>query len=115
MEFRLLISLIAISVLGTSCSPTGNTGTQIAWDRWGVPHIASDNIKDLFYAQGWAQMHNHANLIIELYGSARGKGAEYWGQSKLQNDILIQTLGFAEKADEWEKIQDPERRVQIIA
>lgn len=113
MKPRLLITLIAISILGTSCSPTGNTETQIAWDRWGVPHITSDNIKDLFFAQGWAQMHNHANLISEIYGSARGKGAEYWGQSKLQNDILIQTLGFSEIADEWEKIQDPETRIII--
>ncbi|MCK5400662.1 MAG: acylase, partial [Flavobacteriaceae bacterium] len=75
-----------------------------------VPHITADNIEDLFYAQGWAQMHNHANLILDLYGSARGKGAEYWGQSKLQNDMLIHTLGFEELAEEWETKQDPELR-----
>ncbi len=63
--------------------------TQIAWDTWGVPHITADNIEELFYAQGWSQMHNHANLILELYGSSRGKGAEYWGQDKLQNGPSI--------------------------
>ena len=53
-------------------------------------------------------MHNHANLILDLYGTSRGKGAEYWGESKLQNDILIHTLGFSELADVWETNQDPE-------
>ncbi len=53
-------------------------------------------------------MNNHANMILELYGSSRGKGAEYWGKAKLQNDILIHTLGFDELADEWATKQDPE-------
>ena len=113
MKLFQLIALITISFLSSSCSQTENTQTQIAWDTWGVPHITADNVEDLFYAQGWAQMHNHANLILELYGSARGKGAEYWGESKLQNDILIHTLGFGELADEWDRMQDPET-VRIV-
>jgi len=115
MKLFQLITLIIISVLSTSCSQTEKTSTQISWDTWGVPHIAADNIEDLFYAQGWAQMHNHANLILELYGSSRGKGAEYWGQSKLQNDILIHTLGFGELADEWDGMQDPETAAIIAS
>ena len=81
---------------------------QIAWDTYGVPHITAGNVEDLFYAQGWAQMHNHANHITELYGISRGKGAEYWGEDHLQNDMLIHTLGFDALADEWESKQDPE-------
>ncbi|WP_271768628.1 acylase [Aquimarina algiphila] len=108
IKIRLLFTLITLFVVNTSCSQTETIETQIAWDTWGVPHITSTTIEDLFYAQGWAQMHNHANLILELYGSSRGKGAEYWGQSKLQNDMLIHTLGFEELAKEWETKQDPE-------
>lgn len=115
MKPVLFITLIAISILNTSCSQSENTQTQIAWDTWGVPHITADNIEDLFYAQGWSQMHSHANLILDLYGSSRGKGAEYWGQSKLQNDILIHTLGFDELADEWENIQDTETNIIITS
>ncbi len=81
---------------------------QIAWDTYGVPHITAGNVEDLFYAQGWAQMHNHANHITELYGISRGKGSEYWGNDRVQNDILIHTLGFDALADEWESKQDPE-------
>ncbi len=108
MKKQLLLTLITLSILTTAWAQSQNTQTQIAWDTWGVPHISADNIEDLFYAQGWAQMHNHANLILELYGSSRGKGAEYWGQSKFENDMLIHTLGFDALADEWETKQDPE-------
>jgi len=111
MKTHLLFTLFSVSVLTTSWSQIENTETQIAWDTWGVPHITADNTEELFFAQGWAQMHNHANLILELYGSSRGKGAEYWGQTKLQNDILIHTLGFDELADEWETKQDPEIKI----
>lgn len=105
MKTNLLFTLIIVSFLTASCT---QKETQIAWDKWGVPHITAQTVEELFFAQGWAQMHNHANLILELYGSSRGKGAEYWGQEKFENDMLIHTLGFDELADDWEKTQDPE-------
>ncbi len=104
----LLILSIFLLFIGTSCSQENNKSTQIAWDTWGVPHISANSVEELFYAQGWAQMHNHANLILKLYGSSRGKGAEYWGKERLQNDILIHTLGFEELAEMWEAQQDPQ-------
>jgi acyl-homoserine-lactone acylase len=111
MKISLLFTLIVVSFLTISCAHPEKTETEIAWDTWGVPHITANTVEELFFAQGWAQMHNHANLILELYGSSRGKGAEYWGQEKLQNDILIHTLGFDELADEWGENQDPEQKI----
>lgn len=108
MKIRLISALLTISISIASCSQKNSNETQIAWDTWGVPHITANTVEDLFFAQGWAQMHNHANLILELYGSSRGKGAEYWGQGKLQNDILIHTLDFENLAEKWEDQQDPE-------
>jgi len=110
MKNQLYIALLVLFLVSISCVKNENAESQIAWDTWGVPHITANSIEELFYAQGWAQMHNHANLILELYGNSRGKGAEYWGESKLQNDILIHTLGFGELAEEWETKQDPEIR-----
>ena len=104
---NLLLFSVFLLFAGTSCSQAQNNTTQIAWDAWGVPHISANNIEELFYAQGWAQMHNHANLILQLYGNSRGKGAEYWGKDNLQNDILIHTLGSEELAETWEAQQDP--------
>jgi len=115
MKIRLLITLSALFIITSSCSQQENVETQIAWDKWGVPHITADNTDDLFFAQGWAQMHNHANLILQLYGSSRGKAAEYWGASKVDNDMLVHTLGFEELADEWDKTQDPEAKTIMAA
>ena len=111
--FFLLIALSCL--LSFSCKPQEPQESQIVWDSWGVPHIYANNIGDLFYQQGWAQMHSHANLVLELYGTSRGKGAEYWGQSKLQNDMLIHTLGFDALADEWGQQQDEEATTMINA
>ncbi len=108
MKIFLLAALVITSAISTSCTNSKTETTKIIWDTWGVPHIYTDNVEDLFYAQGWAQMNSHANLILDLYGSARGKGAEYWGKDKLQNDILIHTLGFDKLADDWEAKQDSE-------
>lgn len=110
MKKQLFISLIIFCCIHISYAQNKKPETQIAWDTWGVPHITADNVESLFYAQGWAQMHNHANLILDLYGSSRGRGAEYWGKGKLQNDMLIRTLGFDALADEWELKQDPETK-----
>jgi len=88
---------------------------KIVWDTWGVPHIYANNEKDLFYAQGWAEMQSHANLLLELYGQSRGRGAEYWGIEHLQNDKLINALGFPEMAKAWKQQQDPALREMITA
>ena len=104
--------LAALSFLiSTSCKTQEELESQIIWDTWGVPHIYANNIEELFFQQGWAQMHNHANMILSLYGNSRGKAAEYWGQNSLQNDMLIHTLGFEELADEWGANQDEELKV----
>jgi acyl-homoserine-lactone acylase len=110
--FFLIALLLLISV---SCKTQEQQESQIVWDTWGVPHIYANNIEDLFYQQGWAQMHNHANLILQLYGASRGRAAEYWGPSKLQNDILIHTLGFDSLAEEWGANQKPEAKAMINA
>lgn len=108
-KFILLSALGLLFTVSSLAQETPNT--KIAWDDWGVPHISSDNLEDLFFAQGWAQMHNHANLILQLYGRSRGRGAEYWGKDKIMDDMLIHTLGFPKLADEWEEKQDPKTRL----
>ena len=112
MKTHHLIAVMALAVLCTNCKKE-QPETTLVWDTWGVPHISADNIEDLFFAQGWAQMHNHANLILELYGTSRGKGSEYWGKDKLIDDMLVHTLGFPALADEWQGQQDPEVKTMV--
>jgi acyl-homoserine-lactone acylase len=102
IKIILFVMLLALS-LGSHCSTPNEqqyTQTEILWDSWGVPHIYAATEADLYYAFGWAQMHNHGNLIARLYGQARGRGAEYWGEAYLQTDVLLHTFSFPAMAAE---------------
>jgi acyl-homoserine-lactone acylase len=74
-------------------------GPEILWDNYGVPHIYGKNIPEQYYAFGWAQMENHANLILQLYAKARGRASAYWGENYLESDkkvLLFDLPGQAE-------------------
>jgi len=66
--------------------------TEILWDTWGVPHIYAPTADSLFFAHGWAQMEAHGDLVLRLYGEARGRAAEYWGADHLASDRRVRTL-----------------------
>jgi acyl-homoserine-lactone acylase len=72
-----------------------------------VPHIFGKDIEGVFYAFGWAQMQSHGDLILKLYGTARGKAAEYWGESNLQSDNFFRTMGVSKRAKEWFSAYSP--------
>src|SRR5215211_7698999 len=59
-------------VASADAIPTG--GAEVLWDTWGVPHIYAEDAPGLFYAFGWAQAHNHGDLLLQLYAQARGRG-----------------------------------------
>jgi acyl-homoserine-lactone acylase len=115
IKIILFVMLLALS-LGSHCSTPNEqqyTQTEILWDTWGVPHIYASTEADLYYAFGWAQMHNHGNLIASLYGQARGRGAEYWGEAYLQTDHLLHNFNFPAMAVKaLESL--PEKEVKLI-
>ena len=90
-------------------------GTRIVWDSWGVPHIYADSEPEAFFADGWSQMHAHANTILKLYGTSRGRAAEYWGEKYLDSDKLIHNLGHPEQAVAMWQQQDEQARQIITA
>jgi acyl-homoserine-lactone acylase len=110
---HLFLFLIAVFSL-QNCEQTSKP-TQIDWDTWGVPHITAETEQELFYAQGWAQMQQHANTILQLYGTSRGRAAEYWGADQLENDRMVHTLGLPALAKEWDIQQDPKIQEMIQA
>jgi acyl-homoserine-lactone acylase len=112
-----LLFTLFLFVVSTSCKPShketegienGNVMTEILWDKWGVPHIFARDTAELFYAFGWAQMQNHGDLILKLYGEARGKASEYWGEANLPSDKTIRTMGIPQRSKEWLKAYSPE-------
>ncbi len=116
--FRLLAPVLLVASLVTAgcgslapheVSPDDQpiTETEILWDRHGVPHVFAVDSTQLFYAYGWAQMQGHAELILRLYGEARGRAAEYWGEEHLEQDEWLRTVGVPTRAQEWYEAQDP--------
>jgi acyl-homoserine-lactone acylase len=88
---------------------------QILWDDYGVPHIYSNTTAGMYYSFGWATMHNHANLVLQLYGQARGRGAEYWGGQFLQGDEIVQKFELPRIANEIYLKQHPQYKSYLDA
>ena len=103
----LLTSFILVLLLNNGVQSAPETGNQILWDTYGIPHIYGENTKSLFYAFGWAQMQSHGNLILRLYGQARGQAAEFWGEDYLESDRWVQTMGIPNRANAWYESQNP--------
>lgn len=82
-------------------------GTEILWDTWGVPHVYSGKPAGLFYGFGWAQAKSHGDLLLRLYGQARGRAAEYWGEDSVETDRAVRVMGLYDQADEWYAAQSP--------
>lgn len=89
--------------------------SEILWDTYGVPHIYAADRESMFYAHGWAQMRNQADLLLRLYGESRGRAAEYWGGAYFEQDRWLQTNGVPERAQAWYDAQDPTFRKYLDA
>jgi acyl-homoserine-lactone acylase len=90
-------------------------GTEILWDRWGIPHINAPDHPSLFYAYGYAQMEAHSELLLRLYAQARGRGAEFYGEQYLEADRWVRVNGIPARAKEWAKGQTPEFGPLIVS
>ena len=117
-------SLLGHSTLGdrraaardaTPVDSPGSAKAELLWDTWGVPHIFADDTFNLFYAFGWAQMHAYGDLLLRLYGQARGRAAEYWGERYLESDRWLRTMGTPGRAADWYAAQNPDFRANLDA
>lgn len=108
------ISIILCTMLGGAAHAAERHG-EILWDRYGVPHVYAKSEADAFRGFGWAQAHSHGNVILRLYGLARGRGAEYWGAEHLADDRWTLSHGIAERAAEWYRLQTPGFRADLDA
>ncbi len=93
---------------------TPETAT-IHWDSFGVPHLSGPNVESLFFAFGWAQMESHRSLLLRLYGKARGRGAEYWGEAYFESDRWMRIMNVPNRARAWARRQSPQFRALLQA
>ncbi|QKQ73093.1 acylase [Nostoc sp. TCL240-02] len=110
-----LLALIFVLVVGNQSLSSSPKTTEILWDTYGVPHIYGKDNQSAFQAFGWAQMQSHGNLLLHLYGQARGRAAEYWGEKYLESDHWVQTMGVPERSHSWYLAQSPKFRRYLDA
>jgi len=113
--FRRLSVPAAAILLLSACGPGGPDTNEILWDTWGVPHIYGVTDQDVFRGQGWAQMESHGDLILRLYGEARGRAAEYWGEAYVDSDRFVRTMGIPTRGAEWLAGESDEMRGNLEA
>lgn len=111
MSRRWLVTALA----GLWACSSGPRGAEILWDTWGVPHIYAASDTGAFRAYGYAQMQSHGDLILKLYGEARGRAAEYWGPDELESDRYVRTMGIPARAQTWLDAQTPAFRADLEA
>ena len=109
------LSLLFAFILGCQTFGTQVKSTEILWDTYGIPHIYGQDVKSAFRAFGWAQMQSHGNLLLRLYGQARGSAAEYWGEDYIDSDRWVLTMGVPERARVWYEAQDASFRSYLDA
>lgn len=81
---------------------------EILWDRYGVPHVFAGDDQTMMYAWGWAQMRNHADLILRLYARARGEAAEHFGRDRITADRWTHTVEIPDLAAAWYAALEPD-------
>jgi len=102
-----LLAVLLLPVLGCAPADEAPRQSEILWDTWGVPHVFAESDEMVFYANGWAQAQAHGDLLLRLYGEARGRAAEYWGEDELESDRWVRTVGISERAERWLAEQTP--------
>jgi len=94
-------------------------GSEILWDRYGVPHVFAKSIPDMFFCFGYAQTEAHGDLLLHLLGGSRGRAAEYFGpgiaDANLKTDRWIWTNEVPVRSIQWLAQQTPEFRGYLDA
>ncbi|WP_340587567.1 penicillin acylase family protein [Erythrobacter alti] len=87
----------------------------IYWDEWGVAHITAAGDEDAAYALGWAQARGRPDQLIELLVQGRGTAASLWGESYVENDILVITAGIPDSIPALMAALETEERARLEA
>ena len=69
-------------------------GADVYRDEWGIPHIRSDNLYDLFFAQGFATAQDRLWQMDYDRLRCLGRAGEYVGESAKTQDILMRRRNF---------------------
>ena len=88
---------------------------EILWDTYGVPHVYGKDEAAVFYGFGWALAQNHGDIVVHLYGEARGRAAEYWGPEFADSDRWLLSNDVPARALAWHRASTPQFRRNLDA
>jgi acyl-homoserine lactone acylase PvdQ len=120
MALTALVVSLALGVAACGGSaPAAATATptknEILWDRYGVPHVYGASTAAVFYGYGYAQAQSHADEILRLYGEARARGAEYWGEKYEDTAVWLVKNDVPARSKSWYDAQDPAFKANLDA
>ncbi len=89
------------------------TEVGITRDEDGIPHIRAENEHDLFFAQGYVHAQERFWQMDFWRHIGQGRLSEMFGESQLDTDVFLRSLGFTDLA-RAELEAAPERHRQIL-
>jgi penicillin amidase len=88
---------------------------EIVRDRWGIPHIYAENDHDLLFAQGYVHAQDRFYQMEFSRRIGQGRLAEMLGDSALEDDKYIRTLGWWRTAQEEANMLEGETKMLLEA
>lgn len=86
--------------------PGLNAPVDIYRDRFGIPHIYATTQHDLFFAQGYVHAQDRFWQMDFWRHIGSGRLSEMFGESQVETDIFLRTLGWERVAKEEIKTLD---------
>ena len=90
--------------------PGLNARVEVLRDSYGIPHIYASNPHDLFMAQGYVEAQDRFWQMEFWRRIGTGELAEILGESGLETDKFIRTIGWHRTAAEEIDLMSPETR-----
>ncbi|HEV2930769.1 MAG TPA: penicillin acylase family protein, partial [Propionibacteriaceae bacterium] len=88
---------------------------EVLRDGYGVPHIYADTPEDLFLAQGFVQAQDRFYEMDFRRHLSAGRLSEFYGDSQLEADAYVRTLGWRRVAEQEVKLLAPSTRRALDA
>lgn len=86
---------------------------RVVRDGNGIPRIYADDVRDLFFAQGYVQAQDRFWQMDAARHHAGGRLAELVGSEALASDKVMRTLGLRAIAEQELDLLDPDTRAKV--
>ena len=100
---------------GTIQAPGLTAEVVVRRDANGIAHLTASTPADLFFAQGWVHASERMWQMEVWRHISAGRLAEMFGESQLDADRFIRTLGWRQAAERDLAELDPDARAVVEA